>query len=464
MTLSEDQNAPKENDVADAAGVSKPEGNMAMEGLVTGGTPPPALVDPIAQLTQFRDVWQAKQTAALSELTAFTVQLDASPTQPPSETDLQKKNNLTRSEDFFKGKVSEYNRLLASHGPPPEPTNPSSTDGWPAYMGKHNKVTLDVAIPRFGPKGSVTPTGTILLSSPLEFLEKFHTQAQSIYPTQLDAICAQLLILAMMDDTQQRRLQREFHQLGGNPTWATCERVFTDTLMTEAEQLRAAKKAIRAGMLPGESFERYAWRLERMVRVYKICESPSHSTLLGLMQVTIPSSVLASMNLWFSMATVMNLVKAPTPSSDDSTKRDIRLITRADEFYLFLERMPGPDDCDDRKRVLLGDDDDDSTSRSFKRARHGDRSNVYCKNGCGWNPTHDSTGCVLCSNCKTRGHYADDCRKERVKLSPPVPAQASHNGNGNAGASPPHHGSYAPPRGNSFKRGSNRSWHKPARA
>ncbi|KAF9971010.1 hypothetical protein BGZ73_006104 [Actinomortierella ambigua] len=84
----------------------------------------------------------------------------------------------------------------------------------PCYAAKHKKVTLDTAIPRYGHKGSVTPAGTIL-TSPLEFLEKFHTQAKNIYGTQLDAICSQLLVLAMMDDTQQRRLEREFQQLGG---------------------------------------------------------------------------------------------------------------------------------------------------------------------------------------------------------------------------------------------------------
>ncbi|KAF9971009.1 hypothetical protein BGZ73_006103 [Actinomortierella ambigua] len=175
--------------------------------------------------------------------------------------------------------------------------------------------------------------------------------------------------------------------------------------MTEAEQLCAAWKAIKAGVLPGESYERYAWRLVRMVRVYKIWESSSHSALLELMKVTTPSSVLATMNLWYSMATVMNLVTAPTPSLDDTGKKDIRLIPsslnkntlkfniRVDELYHFLERMPGPDDCEDRKRVLAGDDGGEGPLRSAKRARRGSFSGttqLYCKNGCGWNNTHDN--------------------------------------------------------------------------
>ncbi|KAG0196102.1 hypothetical protein BGX31_005624, partial [Mortierella sp. GBA43] len=162
----------------------------------------------------------------------------------------------------------------------------TSNEGHHVVYNKTDKVTLDSSTPRFGPKklAASVGAGITVLESPLELLEKFHAQASNIHGPNFDKVCSRLLSLAILDDDQQRRLARAMESSNQTLTWRTCEQLFTDTLLTSLEKDEQAKTAIAKGMRPGESYERYAWRLERIVRIYKICESPSHATLLKHMK------------------------------------------------------------------------------------------------------------------------------------------------------------------------------------
>ncbi|KAG0204927.1 hypothetical protein BGX28_003269, partial [Mortierella sp. GBA30] len=51
--------------------------------------------------------------------------------------------------------------------------------------------------------------------------------------------------------------------------WASCELLFINTLMTDSEKELEVRTVIANGIKPGESYERYSWRLQTLVRVYK---------------------------------------------------------------------------------------------------------------------------------------------------------------------------------------------------
>ncbi|KAG0221768.1 hypothetical protein BGW42_007299, partial [Actinomortierella wolfii] len=68
-------------------------------------------------------------------------------------------------------------------------------------------------------------------------------------------------------------------------------------MLTQVEREAEAKRAILRGMLTGETYERYAWRLERVIRIYMICQSNSHALFVELLKTTIPPDVFNTMNV-----------------------------------------------------------------------------------------------------------------------------------------------------------------------
>ncbi|KAG0250069.1 hypothetical protein DFQ27_009636 [Actinomortierella ambigua] len=387
----------------------------------------PQAVDPLLHLQSRLMEWQEQHASIILELSAITVRLDI-PETTPSADDLTTKEELTKKEDFLRNKVDEYvrlrDRLLAARKPMIDDKAKSNPE-----EAKSSTATLDPAIPRFG-KERVhysLPKGASLLSSPLEFLEKFATQVRSMHGEKnMERLCARLLILAMMDDDQQGRVSRALAELPETDrTWRRCEQLFVETLLTPNDMEQQAKIAIARGRPSNESYQRYAWTLERLVRIYKVDESPSRVVLLDYMKATIPSHVLDTMTLLYVMDVRSNLVKVADPSK-------ALAIDSAHLFISYLEKMHGPDDCEDRKRLLATLDELGAKDRSSKRARASGPHLRWCDNGCGANSTHDTNGCITCGLCKHRGHIAKDCKQgapkhqsaERKPL-PPVRQEAS---------------------------------------
>jgi hypothetical protein len=347
--------------------------------------------------------------------------------------DKAQKEEHEKSSSALLEKIEQYEALIKDliltvqdeHAPETSfsRSTPSENAQFVYQSNKADKVTMDTSIPRFGPAKLALSAGSgvTLLAAPLEFLEKFHSQARNIHGNNFDKICSRLLCLAVLDDDQQRRLNRAIETTTEPLNWATCEQLFTDTLLTTLEKEEQAKAAICKGRREGESYEKYAWRLERIVRIYKICESPTHSTALKFMKATIPSEVLNSMNLRFAIENALKDVNADQVPLE---------ITRADQFYTCLERMEGPDDCEERKRIRASFPEDTiEESRAAKRLKPNASDETQkpmlgkpktffdCDNGCGRNTTHDTSGCIICGNCKARGHYASKCPKDKAQAS-----------------------------------------------
>ncbi|KAF9176706.1 hypothetical protein BGZ51_009777, partial [Haplosporangium sp. Z 767] len=108
----------------------------------------------------------------------------------------------------------------------------------------------------------------------------------------------------------------------------------------------------------------------------------------------------------------------PDVNAEDVPKE----ITRADQFCVYLEKMTGPEDSDERKRSMnnaMGDGGNESrqskrqkpnTSEEEVHQGHSASKPTYeCMNGCGRNATHDTSGCIICGVCSKRGHYAKKC-------------------------------------------------------
>ncbi|KAG0231696.1 hypothetical protein BGW42_008711 [Actinomortierella wolfii] len=186
-----------------------------------------------------------------------------------------------------------------------------------------------------------------------------------------------------------------------------------DDTATTLEMARDARRAIRQGLQQGESYKRYSQRLGRLLRDYKVSQSPARASLLELMKVMIPSDVLNIMTMAYSFD-VRSGDRPPDP--DSHPLRDgvnIRPIMLPETFVTYLEAMEGPEDCDERKRLrasLAADLDTNERPGKRMRASHKGIPNItelkMCTNGCGLNPTHDTAGCIVCGNCKNYGHIA----------------------------------------------------------
>ena len=112
-------------------------------------------------------------------------------------------------------------------------------------------------------------------------------QLQSIYGDELDKVAYRLLTLAILDDEESTRLKKALNDLVPEKrTWAMCEQLSADTLKTSAEKTKEVENAIKAGMRTGESYKQYAWRLQRLERIYKLGGSPQELMFLALISVS----------------------------------------------------------------------------------------------------------------------------------------------------------------------------------
>ncbi|CAO3568665.1 unnamed protein product [Mortierella alpina] len=244
----------------------------------------------------------------------------------------------------------------------------------------------------------------------MEFLEAFHSQSKNIHGTAIDKICHRLLPQAVLEEGPRTRLEHAIQDTPAqNLNWEVCEFLFINTLMTDSEKELEVRMTIARGIKAGESYERYAWRLQSLVKVYKVGASSMHAVTLRQMVLSIPPMVFDAMK-----ARVIQdlIIEGCARNMMPLIPEEKNIIDSAARFCKYLEKMTGPEDCDDRTRhrfsILDGVD-----QKSNKRAKHdvdeGSSAVFDCKNGCGKNPTHDTNGCRICGKCKQRGHIAADC-------------------------------------------------------
>ncbi|KAG0020868.1 hypothetical protein BGZ80_003440 [Entomortierella chlamydospora] len=284
------------------------------------------------------------------------------------------------------------------------------------------KLVLDDTIPRYGKYTSVSfdqsRKSYRVISNAMEFLDVFHSRASSIHGDNFLSVCSRLLSLAILDDAERQR-------------------TFIDELKTAHQKTREVIQAVKACMIKGESYKRYAWRLERINRIYKIGGSAFREQVVAHLELSIPATTLDQLNV---LLTVLHV--------QGTSDRTFQRATTIKDFCRSLVHLAGPEDCDDRRHSHEHADRDDNGdgARPAKRAksRHDNKDSdvfgksgqtFFCRNGCGTNKTHDTEGCLICGNCKARGHLADKCPKDAKKVNFPNAAAASNQRQG-------HHGSF----------------------
>ncbi|KAF9404394.1 hypothetical protein BGZ76_006992, partial [Entomortierella beljakovae] len=83
-------------------------------------------------------------------------------------------------------------------------------------------------------------------------------------------------------------------------TWEVCEQTFIQELKTPRQRGQEVLEAVKVGMKLRESYKEYAWRLERMNRIYKITGSASEEQVMDQLELSVPSIVLTQMNIQHS--------------------------------------------------------------------------------------------------------------------------------------------------------------------
>ncbi|KAF9943727.1 hypothetical protein BGZ70_005504, partial [Mortierella alpina] len=201
-----------------------------------------------------------------------------------------------RLEDRVSKFQSLVKRLEAS-----QPARKSDKDvieggGDSAVPNEERKVTLDDTIPRFGLTYLGKGRKYKVIDVAMEFLEAFHSQAKNIHGTAIDKICHRLLPQAVLEEGPRTRLE---HAIQATPSqnlnWEVCEFLFINTLMTDSEKELDVRMTIARGIKAGESYERYAWRLQSLVKVYKVGASSMHAVTLRQMVLSIPPMVFDAM-------------------------------------------------------------------------------------------------------------------------------------------------------------------------
>ncbi|KAF8942618.1 hypothetical protein BGZ46_006721, partial [Entomortierella lignicola] len=132
-------------------------------------------------------------------------------------------------------------------------------------------------------------------------------------------------------------------------------------------------KAVKAGMIKGESYKRYAWRLERINRIYKITGSASEDQVVSLLKLSIPASALAQLHMHLTIA-----------YSIKAGELSFRRVSTMQDFCQSLVILEGPEDCDDRRHNRDHTDlDDDDGARPAKEAktRHDTKDSATSKSG-----------------------------------------------------------------------------------
>ncbi|KAF9343014.1 hypothetical protein BGX26_006427, partial [Mortierella sp. AD094] len=336
----------------------------------------------------------------------------------------------------LESRLKQVTRPSASSATKSAATTSSSSDH------PERKLVLDDIIPRYGKYSSVSSDQSRksyrVISNAMEFLDVFHSRASSIHGDNFLSVCSRLLSLAILDDAERQRVESALTALpSAERTWEICEQTFIDELKTAHQKTREVIQAVKAGMIKGESYKRYAWRLERINRIYKISGSASEEQVVAHLELSIPSATLDQLNMLLTLLYVRG--------TGDRTFQRTKSIK---DFYRSLVHLAGPDDCDDRRhsRAHAERDDDDEGARPAKRSKskHDNKDSdafgksgqiFFCRNGCGTNKTHDTEGCLICGTCKARGHLADKCPKDAKKVNFPTTAAASNQRQG-------HHGSF----------------------
>ncbi|KAF8968445.1 hypothetical protein BGZ46_010848, partial [Entomortierella lignicola] len=326
------------------------------------------------------------------------------------------------------------------------------------------KLVLDDIIPRYGKDSSATSDPSRkyrVISNAMEFLDVFHSRASSVYGDSSLTGCACLLSLAILDAAERQQVESAINNIPrAERTWELCEQTFIDELKTAHQKTQEAIKVIKAGMTKGESCKRYAWRLERLNRIYKISGSAFEEQVVSRLKLSIPAVALNQLNIHFS------IVQFHGKSGWTFTP-----VTTIKDFAQALLGVAGPDDCDERRhsREYADRDEDDDRARPAKKSkiRHDGKNSAvsskpgqtfFCRNGCGTNRSHSTEGCLICGRCKGRGRLADQCTSDTAKDTFPTNAAAngSHKGNrGSFSTKGRHHGGKSFQRGNYQGRGAN---------
>ncbi len=209
---------------------------------------------------------------------------------------------VTNAAERLQERVNKFksmvNRLEASQPVKRAPKELGDTNE-SVTSGEERKVILDDSIPRFGPVYLGKGRKYKVLDVAMEFLEGFQSQAKNIHGSTFDRICHRLLQQAVLEEGPRTRLEHALSNMNGKgvheTNWEACEFLFINTLMTDSEKGLEVRTLIANGIRSGESFERYSWRLQTLVKIYKVGTSSMHAVSLRQMVLSIPPGVFDTM-------------------------------------------------------------------------------------------------------------------------------------------------------------------------
>ncbi|KAF9084865.1 hypothetical protein BGX27_003689, partial [Mortierella sp. AM989] len=206
------------------------------------------------------------------------------------------------------------------------------------------KLVLDDIIPRYGKYSSASLDQSRksyrVISNAMEFLDVFHSRAFSIHGDNFLTVCSRLLSLAILEDAERQRVENALMALpAAERTWEVCEQTFIHELKTAHQRTRDVIEAVKAGMVKGESYKHYAWRLERINRIYKISGSASEEQVVSLLELSISAAILTQLHFHFSSVNYKG-----------TGARTFQRIATIKDFCKSLVIVEGPDDCDDRRQ------------------------------------------------------------------------------------------------------------------
>ncbi|KAG0037156.1 hypothetical protein BGZ83_003517, partial [Gryganskiella cystojenkinii] len=194
-------------------------------------------------------------------------------------------------------------------------------------------------------------------------------------------ICRRALLLACLDEKTEDAFEAAYQaDKKGDWSWERCSQVFVECALTSLEKAAEVDEFAKSGRDKAESYQEYANRMNRLVKVYKVEELPQCADITETMRMSVPSITLTVMELAETQKMMMEFIGFQQP--------DVKSLP----FFLnALRHVHGPDDIpqwkaatDNRKRVRQnGDHEEDRQAEGngqsrAKRAKtnHGKTENV----------------------------------------------------------------------------------------
>ncbi|KAF8925870.1 hypothetical protein BGZ52_006369 [Haplosporangium bisporale] len=173
---------------------------------------------------------------------------------------------------------------------------------------------------------------------------------------QFNKICQRALLLACLDEKTEDAFEAAYQKdKKGDWSWERCSQVFVECALTSLEKAAEVDEFAKSGRDKAESYQEYANRMNRLVKVYKVQELPQCADITETMRMSVPSITLTVMELAETQRMIMEFIGLQKP--------DVKSLP----FFLnALRHIHGPDDIpqwkaatENRKRIRQNGEQDE---------------------------------------------------------------------------------------------------------